>query len=225
MAPRHPRIDPDARQRLRLAEAVAREHLLELRTGQALALIRLATGRVTPRRVMDIYARLQGLTDFELRCLVDRVLAALASEADGGPADLTAATAGEVGGKVEAAGAPPLALVRLLRRRLRGRVHLELRRQFELHTGRSKVETLQLHVEHVLRFARVLPEAWSVAEVVEAYADRLGVTEPMRASVYFFALERVARTELELDPLPLPEAARKSAEGRAKSLRVLPSGA
>lgn len=208
MAARRPKIDRDGQRRLQLAEAVARERVLELRTAQVLELIDLVKGKLDPTRALEIYARVHNLKEADLRGLGDRVLASLAQRGEA-VLDLDALDSPEE----DARSKPMLAE---LRRRLRGRVNTELRQQVELHTGRSQVLLLKLHVDQAVRFLEAVPEEWPIGDAVELYARRLGLEDPLPTTLYYFVLDRLASSRLRL-----PHGKSPSGDPGSHSLRVI----
>ncbi|HUH13735.1 MAG TPA: hypothetical protein VMK65_11520 [Longimicrobiales bacterium] len=216
MAARYARLDLETLRRLQLVEAVARERVLQVRITQALGLLELADGRLDVGRMLEIYGRLHALKAPDARTLADRVLAELAHRegAEVVP-DLDMAEQGP---------SSPRRLLRSVRRRLRGRVNTRLRRQIELHTGRSQVYLLQLHVEQALRFLEVLPQRWSIQDGVILYCERLGIEEPLAGTLYLFVTERLARVELPVpDTAPAP-AVPVAPDPPSKPLRIVTSG-
>lgn len=216
MAARYARLDLETLRRLQLVEAVARERVVQVRTSQVLGLLELADGRLDVARALEIYGRLHGLKAPDVRTLADRVLAEVAHR-EGVELDPDTDTP-------EDTHSTPRRLLRTVRRRLRGRVNTRLRRQIELHTGRSQVYLLHLHVEQALRFLEVLPERWTLQDGVILYCERLALEEPLAGTLYLFVTERLARTEL-----PLPESAPVSPpavsdEPETQPLRIVTSG-
>lgn len=210
MAPRKIKIDQETRRRLQLAEAVARERVLELRTAQVLELIDLVKGRLDPARALEIYARVHGLREPDVRGLADRVLAQLAQRGEAA-LDLDALD------PPEERTAPGRVLTEL-RRRLRGRVDAELRHKVELHIGRCQVLLLHLHVEQALRFLRAVPEEWPIDQRIEMYSQRLGLEEPLPTTLYYFVLDRLAKAELNL---PRTSTGTPTGDATAQPLRVI----
>ena len=216
MAARYARLDLETLRRLQLVEAVARERVIQVRTSQALGLLELADGRLDVGRALEIYGRLHALKAPDARTLADRVLAEMAHR-EGGEFDPEG-----VGAQEEHS--TPRRLLRSVRRRLRGRVNTRLRRQIELHTGRSQVYLLHLHVEQALRFLEVLPERWTIQDGVILYCERLGIEEPIAGTLYLFVTERLSRVELPVpQSAPVPPTARPE-ETPAQPLRIVTSG-
>jgi hypothetical protein len=180
------------RSELEVAAAVAREAVVQLHVERGLQLIDLASGRVAATRALDIYVRLLSLSGTMREMVVNRALAAL-GQAGGVPPravreDVVAAeTAHDVASR-SAWG--------MLRRRLRGRVHDELRRAVELHTGVTQKALLELHVQHARRFVALLGDSVRMDEACGIYTEFVQVPTHMTAILYPLVLDRVAADEL-----------------------------
>lgn len=189
MSPRRSRkLSVSKRRELELAAAVAREEAVQFHVTSALEFIRLGTDKVPPERMLDIYLRLHGMAGAHAELLAYRVLAALGQRA---PADAPPFVESE-----PAPPADPSSLLGSVRKRLRGRVHHELRRWIELATGAAKAGLLELHVRHAIRFARDLAQTHSVAQASALYAGMAGVPAGLEDPLYILLLDRLAAEEL-----------------------------
>jgi len=192
---------PAARMReLEVAAAVAREAVMQLHVARALKLVDLAGPRVSVTRMLGIYIRVQGLRGAAAEMLVHRALAAVGHRVSkGAPASLL------VEGEISADPVQP-SLFQLVRNRLRGRVHDDLRRWVELQIGATQVALLDLHVRHACSFVRDLADTHSISEACALYAEMAEVAEHMRPTLYMFVLDRIAANEL---PRTKPQRARE----------------
>lgn len=175
---------------LEVAAAVAREAVMQMHVARALKLIDLAGARVSVVRMLGIYVRVQGLTGASAEMLAHRALAAVGHRVNKGPvASLF----------VEGEASPDDghgSWFHLVRKRLRGRVHDDLRRWVELQTGATQVALLELHVRHARNFVRELAETHSIADACALYAEMADVAAHMQPTLYMFVLDRLAADEL-----------------------------
>jgi hypothetical protein len=181
------RIPAGARRGLEMAAAIAREAATQHHIASALRLIELGAGKVSAVRMLDIYLRLHGIVDAPAELLRYSVLAALGTQAE--PAQV---------GELLAEPDEPVqgSLLRVLRTRLRGRVHNQLRRQVELATGAAHAGLLELHVRHGIRFADELAGTHSVTQACTVYVEMAGVPAPLHDAVCILLLDRLATREL-----------------------------
>jgi hypothetical protein len=179
------------RRELEVASAVAREAVLQLHVARAVKMIDLAGDRVSALRMVNIYLRLQGLNGPEGAIVANRVLALLGQRGHKGPAT-TLFIEGEADQREE----EPRSVFRIVRDRLRGRVHHELRRHVELHSGATQVALLDIHVRHALRFVKELADTHSINDAVELYSELTGVAAAVEDALYVFVLDRLAADEL-----------------------------
>jgi hypothetical protein len=178
------------RSELEISAAVAREAAVQLHVTCALRLIELAADRSSASRALRIYVRLHGFGETEAAIVSSRVLAQL-----GKRAARSGAAPFVIEGE-EDLGDEPVSLVRAVRERLRGRIHVDLRRWIELHTGASKLALLELHVRHAEGFARELTATHSIAEAAQVYVDLVGIPPALREMLYLGITERLAEEEL-----------------------------
>ena len=188
---RPPRKVPLAKRReLEVAAAVAREEVMQFHVASALQLVELAAARVSATRMVDIYLRLQGITGSHAELVLYGVLATL------GQSDKDAARASLYVENEEAQQHDATSLLRVLRGRLRGRVHHDLRRWVELANGTTQVRLLEIHVRHAKRFTRDIAESHNTADACALYSQMAGVPESLRDILYAFVLDRIAGDEL-----------------------------
>lgn len=150
------RIPSEAMDRLRVAAAVAAEQVLEEHVRSTVEMVEEAGDRAPVANLLAVYARLHHLHDQEARKLRERALAAL----------------GRSGTGAAALDGPRSPFARL-RRRLRGRVHPELREWIERHTARVELTVVDLHVQNALQVLNVLREHVAVPRAVTLYSDLL----------------------------------------------------
>ena len=179
------------RRELEVAAAVAREAVLQLHVARAVKMIDMAGDRVSALRMVNIYLRLQALNGPEGAIVANRVLALLGQRGHKGPVT-TLFIEGEADQQVE----EPRSVFRIVRDRLRGRVHHELRRWVELHSGSTQVALLDIHVRHALRFVKELADSHSISDAVELYGELTGVAPAVEDTLYAFVLDRLATEEL-----------------------------
>jgi hypothetical protein len=191
-----------SRRELQVAAAVAREAVLELHAEGALSLIRHAEGRVSELRMLEIYVRILELPGPVAEAMANRVLAVLGrSQSVGighGMTGVNARQEGEPGRRTPVADADVVedrSVFRTLRRRLRGRVHDELRRTVELQTGVARVALLDTHARHAHGFARLLAETHDIAAACGVYTEMVDVPRPLAAVLYIMVLDRIAAEE------------------------------
>ncbi len=196
------------RRALDVAAAIATEELQAAHVAQVLELVDIAEGRVTPQRVTDIYLRLHGLEDPSATVVRTRVLAELGQRAR------TSVTE-ELPANPDAPSDAPKGPFKVLRERFRGRVHLDLRRWMELHTGRSEVLLLDIHVRNALAFVQALAPDVPIHDAVAIYREKVGVREQLGEVLYWFVLSRMSEAELptvrdmETSDLRIPPSPRK----------------
>lgn len=196
------------RRALDVAAAIATEEIQAAHVAQVLELMDIAEGRVTPQRVTDIYLRLHGLEDPSATVVRTRVLAELGQRA-------RASVAEELPSSPDGPPDAPRGPFKVLRERFRGRVHLDLRRWMELHTGRSEVLLLDIHVRNALAFVQALAPDVAIHDAVAIYREKVGVREQLGEVLYWFVLSRMSEAELptardvETSDLRIPPAPRK----------------
>lgn len=205
------------RRALDVAAAIATEEVLSAHVNQVLELVELAEGRVAPQRAADIYLRLHGLEDPTATVVRTRVLAELGQRARTGVVVEAAVD--------EATAESPRGPFRTLRERLRGRVHHDLRRWMEIHTGRAEVVVLDIHVRNALVFVQTLAPDVPIGEAVAIYREKVGVRDQLGEVLYWFVLSRMSEAELpaagevETSDLRIPPPPRKLSTRRNGSVR------
>lgn len=187
------KFTPAVHRALELAAAVASEEIIAAHVAYVLELIEIAGDRATPQRVMEIYLRLHGLTDRVGVVVHNRVLAELGhrERLSPRPPEQPAPAAPTEPPEQEARGR-----FGFLRGRFRGRVQTELRRWIELHTGRSEVRLLDIHVRNAIVFVATLPSEVPTREAVALYGDRVGVRPEVGEMLYWLVLNRLGEKEL-----------------------------
>ena len=183
----------ETREKLHLAAAVAGEAVVAEHVRYALELIEEGGDRIPVERLLGAYARLHHLSDDERRQLTERVLVALGRD--------TKTTA-------RAPLRPPRSFLRRAARRIRGRIHVDLREWVDRHTARVELAVLDVHVQHALGFARILFEEGSPDEAVEAYAETMSLRTTMAEMVRLRVLaeapvhgEEAEQLEVDVEPL------------------------
>jgi hypothetical protein len=175
---------------LQVVAAVARDAVLQLHISRALKVIDLAGGKVSVIRMLSIYTRLHGLSNADAEVLGNKVLAAVGHRTRKGdqPAMF-------VEGEDENIG-ETRSFVGIVRDRLKGRVHHDLRRWMELHSGSTQAALIDLHVRHALRCVSELRDTHGIAEAIEIYRELVDVPSNMADAVYIYSLDRLAAEEL-----------------------------
>lgn len=186
------------RRELEIAAAVAREKVMQFHVTSALRLIGLAAERVSPLRMLAIHLRLHHIVGAEAELLAYRVLAAIGETA---PATTTRLFIDDSEDPAPENGS----LWRVLRDRLRGRVHHDLRRWVELATGAAQAGLVDIHARHAIRFAQELTETHSVTEAAALYADMVDMPAPLRSAFTMHLMDRLAAQELPRSATPAPQ--------------------
>jgi hypothetical protein len=167
------------REAVEVAAALAREAVIQLHVDHALALVRHATGRVGPLRMLDIYIRVLDLSGTTAEIVANRVLAALGTGRARGT--------GERGASDDDA-----SVLSVLRRRLRGRVHDELRRTVELTMGVVQKELLELHAARAHGFVNLVAGTHDIDLACALYHEHVRMPQPLADVLYIHVLARVA---------------------------------
>lgn len=184
------RLTVAKRRELEVLAALAREAVTQYHVDSAIGMIELAADRVSAVRMLDIYLRVHGIRGADAELLSYGVLAALGHRASKG-ASASLVVDGEEPTPLERA-----SLLKMLKVRLKGRVHHDLRRWVELSTGATQAGLVDIHVRHGIRFARELADTHSIGQACELYADMAGVPEILREMLYIYILQRLAAEEL-----------------------------
>ena len=147
----------------------------------AMELVDRARQDVEPARALSIYARLHRLDGPDADLLFQRVLVSLGRRST--PRSYLGDTPRE-----ESGAETPQSVVAQIRKRLRGRVNLELREWVEYHTGRTETDLLWAHVENAVQFVELLQPVMAVGEAVETYTASLGVPGARAEIIYYLVL-------------------------------------
>src|SRR3954470_22409406 len=185
-----------------LATAVAQEKLLDTHVRHVLALVELVNGQLPFDAALDIYARILRLNPEQARNVGSRAFADLGRrsgverneevtllEDDAADREDAGRPSGGDGGRFE------LGFSRV-RRRIRGRVHDELRHRINLAAARAEDDLFEQHVANVLDFARSLQAEVPLHEAVDLYLETMSVPEGVSDVVFNRALRHVADGEL-----------------------------
>jgi hypothetical protein len=196
------KLGPTISRELDVAIAVAREEVLETHTAQLLELVELSSGRVLAERISDIYLRLHMIQEAEAVVIRNRSLAVLGVRSRSVPTAPVAIT--ELPPAEDGADAPR-GPFKFLRERFRGRVHNELRRWVELHTGRAELALLEVHVRNAIRVVKLLSEHGPIHDAVQYYRERAGVRDAVGEVIYWTVLSRLCETDLPVqEPVTVP---------------------
>lgn len=188
---KYEKLSDPVRREIDLALAVGRERLLDAHVEHALELVDRAGAVVAPPRALGIYLRLHSIMEPEAQILSHRVLVELGQRADE-ERERAEARLDQDRGSAGAAWDASQSVLHRLRKRLRGRVNQEFRRWVELHTGRTQVALLDIHVGNALRFVEILKPEDSYNAVVELYVMLCGIPNPWADMVYLFTLHRLS---------------------------------
>lgn len=190
--------DVAKRRELEIAAAVAREKVVQFHVTSALRLIGLAATRVSPVRMLEIHLRLHRITGPEAELLAYRVLAAIGETATANTTRLFIQS--EVEPQEESS-----SIWRVIRDRLRGRVHHDLRRWVELAVGAAQAGLIDIHVQHAVRFAKELGETHSVAQAAAVYAEMVDMPAVLSPAFLIRLSDRLAAEELPRSATPAPQ--------------------
>jgi len=179
-------IPAELRSEAAILAAVAREALLDCHVKHAVELVELGRGRVAPERMLEIYGRLHHLDD-ELQADVrGRTLATLGDRA------IRYAVLAPVGERsAPEPRLPAHSIWGRIRAHFSRRMHHGLRREVDLHTGRTEIELMEVHTEHALRYVRALDAHFSTSHAVRLYAEALGLRDTLRETLYLLVLSRL----------------------------------
>jgi hypothetical protein len=184
------KIPPAKRRELEIAAAVARETVMQAHLSKALRAIELAGDRVSAVRMLSIYARVHSLAPADSEVLTSRVLAQLGTRSRKGDAPTVFLEEEEDNPRESGS------LLRVVRDRLRGRIHHDLRRWVELHTGATQVALLDIHVRHALGFVKELNATHTIDAALDVYRELTGLVGPVSDALYMFVLDSLASEEL-----------------------------
>ncbi len=144
-------------------------------------LVDRARDDLEPSRAVSVYVRLHQVYGQDADRLHQRVLVSLGRRA---PTALSFAAANGDDDGI----ATPRSVLGQIRKRLRGRVNLELREWVEYHTGRTETDLLWAHVENAAEFIEILQPIMAVGEAVELYTASLDVPATRAEIIYYLVL-------------------------------------
>jgi hypothetical protein len=180
-----------------LTTAVCQERLLATHVRHVIAMVDLVSDRLPFDDALDIYVRILNLTPEQARNIGSRALAMIGRrsglpEVDSFEIDETEeeisreeAARAESGGRSEA-------VFGRLRRRIRGRVHDDLRNRINLAAARAEDHLFGTHVDNSLIFAKALADDMTIPEAVEQYLEIMAIPDGRADAVYNRALRMVA---------------------------------
>ncbi|HUF12679.1 MAG TPA: hypothetical protein VMN78_06250 [Longimicrobiales bacterium] len=186
------RVPVPVRHALEVASAVAHDRLLEEHRLCALELLERAKQELPTDRIVEMYLRLHHLDEADAVLLQQRLLLTAGRHRRLNEVFIGADGDEQSGGLLET----PRGLLSSVRRRLRGRVHAELRHWVELHTGRTEMRLLRIHAEQALGFVRALDGILTSGSAVELYQRRLKVRSSLCEVLYLMVLERLSAPEV-----------------------------
>lgn len=164
---------------------------MEVHFRYAMELVEHAREQLEPAPALAIYARLHGLRGSDIESLHHRVFVALGRRAAPNPA-----AGGSPDGDGTQGPQTPGSVIGIIRKRLRGRVNLELREWVEFHTGRAETELLWTHVENAIQFVDLLAPGADVAKAVGAYASQLQISSSRTEIIYYLTLAHLSGNPL-----------------------------
>ena len=186
-------ISDETQEQLQLAAAVAAESVLVEHVRYAMEVVQEGSDRAPVERLVAAYARLHHLSEDEHRKLREGVLVALGRHPD---------SAGK--GRLQ----QPRSIFRRVGRRIRGRVHYDLRDWVQRHTARVELAVLNIHVEHALRFARIVREHQPPQQAANLYSEvmrlRPTIAEMIRLRVLAAAPREDENDDTIVEPLRHP---------------------
>lgn len=201
------------RRRLDLAAAVARKRLMEVHLQHAMEMVEHTDGELEPRRALDIYARLHKLSAGDAASVEQEVFVALGRRILPRPIK-------EEAQEEEVRWEDPDSTLRQIRRRLRGRVNLELRSWVEFHTGRAETALFWTHIENADEFVDLLEEHRGISDAVAIYSERVALSPSWSELIYFMLLEQRGPTPRGTAGLTAPRRTWR-ADARPAALRVV----
>jgi hypothetical protein len=201
-----------------LTTAVCQERLLAAHVRHVLAFVDLVAPEIAFDSALDMYARILRLTPEQARNVGSRALASLGRRSGVPAEDLDLSFGADEGDDADDAHGddePPTgrfdAIFGRVRRRIRGRVHEDLRHRISLAAARAEDDLFNTHVANALIFARALSEEVPLHEAMDLYLDVMAIPEGVSGVVFNRALRTVA--DASLPPL---------AESRAPEPAALP---
>jgi hypothetical protein len=191
------KIDRRLREELQIAAAMAKERILETHVRQLLELIQITEKHLSIKKATEIYMQLHSVDQDTARQIASKTLAALGqSRETGSPLKLdTITTDAETTLSAESGPDSRPSLFAQIRTRLSGGINPDLRDRIELHTGRTQVALLHVHVDNTLRFVQILTPAQNIATAAEIYHEMTNVRRSVAEVVYFIVLDRLSGTD------------------------------
>ena len=191
-----------------LATAMAQEKLLDTHVRHVLALVELVAGQLPFDSALDIYARILQLNPEQARNVGSRAFAELGRRTGMERSGEVTLMEDDAADREDAAARPAPGeggrfeqVFSRVRRRVRGRVHDDLRHRINLAAARAEDDLFERHVANALEFARALSAEVPLHEAVDLYLEIMSVPEGVSDVVFNRALRRVADSELPpLDP-------------------------
>jgi hypothetical protein len=187
-----------------LTTAVCQERLLAAHVRHVLAFVDLVSPEIPFDSALDMYARILRLTPEQARNVGSRALATLGRRS-GVPAsdlDMEFGALDEAEDPEDHRGADDGpsgrfdAIFGRVRRRIRGRVHEDLRSRISLAAARAEDDLFNTHVANALIFARALSEEVPLHEAVDLYLEVMAIPEGVSTVVFNRALRTVADESL-----------------------------
>jgi hypothetical protein len=203
-----------------LTTAVCQERLLSTHVRHVLALVDLVNEELAFDSALDIYARILRLTPEQARNVGSRALAAIGrrtglTEADDVNLDLEEDDEDELEHRPGEDAGRFDAVFSRVRRRIKGRVHDDLRQRINLAAARAEDSLFETHVNNALVFGKALAEEVPLHEAVDLYLDVMTIPEGVSDVIFNRALRIVAD-----DVLPAMESSRvprRDTDGRTVS--------
>ncbi|HEX8431201.1 MAG TPA: hypothetical protein VF625_07930 [Longimicrobium sp.] len=197
-----------------LTTAVCQERLLASHVRHVLAFVELVSPDVQFDSALDIYARILRLSPEQARNVGSRALAALGRqrgmpdtgvdpeielmEDDAADREDAHVSPGDHSGRFDA-------IFGRVRRRIRGRVHDQLRDRINLAAARAEDSLFNTHVDNALIFSRALADEVPLHEAVDLYLEIMVIPEGVSDVIFNRALRTVA--DDVLPPVVPPRAA------------------
>ena len=186
-----------------LATAMAQEKLLDTHVRHVLALVELVAGQLPFDSALDIYARILQLNPEQARNVGSRAFAELGRRTGMERSGEVTLMEDDAADREDAAARPAPGeggrfeqVFSRVRRRVRGRVHDDLRHRINLAAARAEDDLFERHVANTLEFARALSAEVPLHEAVDLYLEIMSVPEGVSDVVFNRALRRVADSEL-----------------------------
>jgi len=211
-----------------LTTAVCQERLLASHVRHVLAFVELVSPDVPFDAALDIYARILRLSPEQARNVGSRALASLGRqrglpdtgeepeielmEDDAADREDARVAPGDHSGRFDA-------IFGRVRRRIRGRVHDQLRDRINLAAARAEDSLFNTHVDNALIFSRALADEVPLHEAVDLYLEIMVIPEGVSDVIFNRALRTVA--DEELPPIGPPRAAQGVAAAAAGTAQAL----